>query len=93
MRTRTTPGLVGHVQHHFVQAGAIVVQHVMRSAAAQHFALLLGADQRRGFQMLAMQSRMLKYPSSAKMMIMTTKIETISLALTLRPSRCSQTRT
>src|SRR5208283_2835713 len=30
---------------------------------------------------------MLKYPSRAKMASMTTKIETISLALTLRPSR------
>src|SRR5271165_6987075 len=33
---------------------------------------------------------MLKYPSRAKMMSMTTKIETISLALTLRPSRWIQ---
>src|SRR5271157_169532 len=33
---------------------------------------------------------MLKYPSSANMMSMTTKIETISLALILRPSRWIQ---
>src|SRR5208283_4171526 len=33
---------------------------------------------------------MLKYPSRAKMMSMTTKIETISLALTLRPIRWNQ---
>src|SRR5271157_378358 len=33
---------------------------------------------------------MLKYPSSAKMMSMTTKIETISFALILRPSRWIQ---
>ena len=46
--------LVGHVQHHFVQADAVVVQHVMRSAAAQDFALLLGADQSRVFQMFAL---------------------------------------
>ena len=47
-------GLVGHVQHHFVKANAVVVQHVMRGAAAQNFALLLGRNQRCVFQMFSL---------------------------------------
>ena len=48
-------GLVGHVDHHFVEAVAVILEHVVRGAAAQHLALLLGADEGGGFQVLLVQ--------------------------------------
>ena len=71
--------LVGHVDHHFVQAGAVVLQHVMRGAATQHLALLLGADQGSRFQVLAVQPDAEIIQEARRCTVIAIKIDAINL--------------
>ncbi len=80
--------LIRHVQHHLVEADAVVVEHVARGAAAQHFTLLFGADQGGVFQMfpLALNAEVAEKAEDDDQH---EENQTISFALMLRPSRFS----